>query len=160
MSTRRAYLGLGSNLGDRAGYLQRALEAIAERPGITVVGVSPVYETEPIGPPQPEYLNAVIAVDTDWEARDLLGLARDLEAAAQRKPSEHWGPRTLDVDLLLFGDDRIDDDELQVPHPRMYERGFVCVPLHDLDPGLVPPPLDGTWDGVELTDITLVMPER
>lgn len=160
MSVRRVYLGLGSNLGDRVAHLQEAVAAIAARPGTTVVAVSPVYETEPIGPPQPDYLNAVIAIDTDLEARDVLMLAGELEAAALRAPSEHWGPRTLDVDLLLFGDERIDDDDLQVPHPRMYERGFVCVPLHDLEPVLVPAPLDGTWEGVERTDIVLVVPEH
>ena len=156
----RAYLGLGSNLGDRARYLQGAVDAIAARPDVTAVAVSPVYETAPIGPDQPDFLNAVLAVETELGARELLAIARETEAAAQRERTEHWGPRTLDVDVLIVGDERVDDDELQVPHPRMYERGFVCVPLHDLAPDLVPAPLDGDWDGVVVTEVQLVLPER
>ena len=159
MTTRRAYLGLGSNLGDRRAYLQSAVDRIAAEPAIAVVAVSPVYETAPIGPEQPDYLNAVLAVETDLSAHALLDVARAIEEDAQRQRLEHWGPRTLDIDVLLVGDERIDDDQLQLPHPRMYERGFVCVPLHDLAPELVPTPLDGEWDGVVMSDVALVVPE-
>jgi len=133
--SRRAYFGIGSNLGDRLSYLQLAVDAIAAAAGVRVVAVSPVYETAPVGgPQQPDYLNAVVAVETTSSARDLLDLARRVEAAAERVRTVRWGPRTLDVDVLLVGDERVDEEDLVVPHPRMAERAFVMVPLADLDP--------------------------
>jgi 2-amino-4-hydroxy-6-hydroxymethyldihydropteridine diphosphokinase len=132
---RRAYLGIGSNLGDRVAHLQGAVDALAAAEGLDVVAVSPVYETVPVGgPPQPDYLNAVVAVDTSSTARALLELAHRIEAAADRVRTVRWGPRTLDVDLLLVGDEQIDEPDLVVPHPRMAERAFVVVPLADLAP--------------------------
>jgi 2-amino-4-hydroxy-6-hydroxymethyldihydropteridine diphosphokinase len=117
---RRAYLGLGSNVGDRAGALQAAVDGLAAADGVTVVAVSPVYETDPVGgPEQPEYLNAVVAVDTDRTARELLEVAKRLEHEAGRVPGERWGPRPLDVDVLLVGDDEVDEPDLVVPHPRL-----------------------------------------
>ena len=137
-ATRRAYLGLGSNLGDRAAHLQGAIDGLAATPGIAVVAVSPVYETDPVGgPPQDDYLNAVVAVDTALGARELLTIAQRLEADAQRVRTERWGPRTLDVDVLLVGDIRVDEPDLVVPHPRLGERDFVLIPLADLDADLV-----------------------
>jgi 2-amino-4-hydroxy-6-hydroxymethyldihydropteridine diphosphokinase len=131
----RAYLGIGSNLGDRLAYLQLAVDELAGAEGVTVVGVSPVYETAPVGgPEQPDYLNAVVAVDTTLAARELLHLAQGIEREAERVRTVRWGPRTLDVDVLLVGDDVIDDPDLVVPHPRLAERAFVVVPLADLDP--------------------------
>jgi 2-amino-4-hydroxy-6-hydroxymethyldihydropteridine diphosphokinase len=138
---RRAYLGLGSNLGDRAARLQAAVDGLAAVDGITVVAVSPVYETEPVGgPDQPDYLNAVIGVDTTLTARQLLEAAQRLESVAgrDREQEERWGPRPLDVDVLLVGDEHIEEPDLVVPHPRLYERAFVMVPLADLDPMLAP----------------------
>jgi 2-amino-4-hydroxy-6-hydroxymethyldihydropteridine diphosphokinase len=133
--SRRAYLGIGSNLGDRLGYLQLAVDELAKARGIAVVAVSPVYETAPVGgPEQPDYLNAVVAVDTMLTAHELLRVAQHVEAEAERVRTVRWGPRTLDVDVLLVGDERIDDPDLVVPHPRMAERAFVVVPLADLDP--------------------------
>jgi 2-amino-4-hydroxy-6-hydroxymethyldihydropteridine diphosphokinase len=130
----RAYLGLGSNLGDRAGHLQRAVDRLDATDHVDVVAVSPIYETAPVGgPPQPEYLNAVVAVETALSARELLSVAHALEADAERVRLERWGPRTLDVDVLLAGDERVDEPDLVVPHPRMEERAFVLVPLADLD---------------------------
>jgi len=131
----RAFLGLGSNLGDRWQYLR---EAIASLPD--VVAVSPVYETEPVGGPEDQgpYLNLVVELDTDLGPRDLLELAHGLEAAAERVRVERWGPRTLDVDVLLVGDMSIDEPDLTVPHPRMFERRFVVAPLADLAPELAP----------------------
>ena len=131
----RAYLGLGSNLGDRWSILR---EAVAALPDLSEV--SPVYETAPVGGPadQPPYLNLVVALDTALTPRELLQLANRLEAAAGRVRVERWGPRTLDVDVLLVGDLVVDEPDLQVPHPRMGERLFVLVPLADLDPALVP----------------------
>jgi 2-amino-4-hydroxy-6-hydroxymethyldihydropteridine diphosphokinase len=131
---RQVYLGLGSNLGDRLAHLQAALDGIAAAPGVTVSGVSRVYETAPVGgPEQPDYLNAVVAVETARSAREMLDLAQQLEAESGRVRKERWGPRTLDVDVLLVGDERVDEPDLVVPHPRMTERGFVLVPLADLD---------------------------
>jgi 2-amino-4-hydroxy-6-hydroxymethyldihydropteridine diphosphokinase len=133
-ATRRAYLGIGSNLGDRLEHLQLAVDDLAAADGVDLVAVSPVYETEPVGgPEQPDYLNAVVAVDTDRTPRALLELARAIEAHAQRIRTVRWGPRTLDVDVLLVGDERVDEPDLVVPHPRMTERAFVVVPLADLD---------------------------
>jgi 2-amino-4-hydroxy-6-hydroxymethyldihydropteridine diphosphokinase len=133
-ATRRAYLGIGSNLGDRLEHLQLAVDDLAAADGVDLVAVSPVYETEPVGgPEQADYLNAVVAVDTDRTPRALLELARAIEAHAQRIRTVRWGPRTLDVDVLLVGDERVDEPDLVVPHPRMTERAFVVVPLADLD---------------------------
>jgi 2-amino-4-hydroxy-6-hydroxymethyldihydropteridine diphosphokinase len=130
----RAFLGLGSNLGDRRAYIR---EAVARLPD--VVAVSPLYETDPIGGPpgQGAYLNCVVELCTARTARELLAEAQAAEAAAQRTRLERWGPRTLDVDVLLVGDDEINEPDLTVPHPRMWTRGFVLVPLGDLAPELV-----------------------
>ncbi len=156
---RRAYLGLGSNVGDRAGALQAAVDGLAAADGVTVVDVSPVYETEPVGgPEQPEYLNAVVAVDTDRTARELLEVAKRLEHQAGRVPGERWGPRPLDVDVLLLGDDEVDEPDLVVPHPRLYERAFVMVPLADLDPMLAPWVPSGEA-GVRRSEVELVLPQ-
>ena len=135
-ATRRAYLGIGSNLGDRMEHLQQAVDDLAAADGVDVAAVSPVYETTPVGgPAQPDYLNAVVAVDTDRTPRALLELARAIEAHGARIRIVRWGPRTIDVDVLLVGDERVDEPDLVVPHPRMTERAFVVVPLADLDPG-------------------------
>ena len=156
---RRAYLGLGSNVGDRTGALQAAVDGLAAADGVTVVAVSPVYETDPVGgPEQPEYLNAVVAVETDRTARELLEVAKRLEDKAGRVPGERWGPRPLDVDVLLAGDDEVDEPDLVVPHPRLYERAFVMVPLADLDPMLAPwvPPGEA---GVRRSEVELALPQ-
>ena len=130
-----AFLGLGSNLGDRLGNLQGAADALGREPGIRVVASSRVWETAPVGgPPQPDYLNAVLRVETDGSARDLLEAAQRVEAALGRVRAERWGARTIDVDVLLFGDERIDEPDLVVPHPRIERRAFVVVPLLELDP--------------------------
>ena len=136
----RAFLGLGSNLGDRWQHLRDAIAALPD-----VVGVSPVYETDPVGGPadQGAYLNLVVELDTDLSPRQLLEVARRLEDEARRVRAERWGPRTLDVDLLLVGDEVVEEDDLVVPHPRMWARAFVLVPLSDLAPDLVPDPPRG-----------------
>jgi 2-amino-4-hydroxy-6-hydroxymethyldihydropteridine diphosphokinase len=161
--SRRAYLGLGSNLGDRLAALQGAVDALGATEGVTVTAVSPVYETAPVGgPTQDDYLNAVVALDTVLTPRDLLDLAHRLEGAAHRVRAERWGPRTLDVDVLLIrgddGDETVHEPDLEVPHPRMWERAFVVIPLTDLAPELAPraaPDLDR--DGVRPTDLSLVV---
>lgn len=132
MST-SAYLALGSNLGDRLEHLREAVRLVGAEPGVTVVRSSRVYETEPVGPPQPAYLNAVIEVRAEGTARDLLEACRRVEDALGRVRAERWGPRTIDVDVLTFDEQTIDEPDLVVPHPRMHERGFVLVPLGELD---------------------------
>jgi 2-amino-4-hydroxy-6-hydroxymethyldihydropteridine diphosphokinase len=129
-----AYLGLGSNLGDRLVNLREAVRLLAERPGIAVLRCSRVYETEAVGPPQPAYLNAVVEVLTELEPRDLLGACLGVEEQMGRVRTERWGPRTIDLDVLTFGQRVVDEDGLSIPHPRMHERGFVLVPLRELDP--------------------------
>jgi 2-amino-4-hydroxy-6-hydroxymethyldihydropteridine diphosphokinase len=143
-----AFLGLGSNLGDRLANLQAAADAMQTEPGLRVTASSRVWETTPVGgPPQPDYLNAVVRVETDLSARDLLEVARRIEARLGRVRKERWGARTLDVDILFFGEERIDESDLVVPHPRMAERAFVLLPLLELEPDPVLP------DGTRLKDV-------
>jgi 2-amino-4-hydroxy-6-hydroxymethyldihydropteridine diphosphokinase len=133
-----AHLGLGSNLGDRWAHLRGAVLQLRQLdPGLAV---SPVYETVPAGGPagQGPYLNCVVRMETDLTSRELLVLAGQLEARAQRVRDQKDGPRTLDVDVLLVGDLHVDEPDLVVPHPRMWDRAFVLAPLEDLDPLLVP----------------------
>ena len=131
--THRAYLGLGSNLGDRLEHLRRAV-ALLEEGEAHVVRSSRVYETDPVGgPPQPDYLNAVVEVEAPGSARDLLELALGIEERMGRVREERWGPRAIDIDILTFGHEEIDEPGLRVPHPRMHERGFVLIPLLELD---------------------------
>jgi 2-amino-4-hydroxy-6-hydroxymethyldihydropteridine diphosphokinase len=151
----RAFLGIGSNLGERLGYLQGAVDGLAATEGVEVVALSAVYETDPIGPEQPEYLNAVVAVDTTLTPRALLEVGQRLESEAERVRTERWGPRTLDVDILLFGDETIDEPDLVIPHPRWWERDFVLAPLADLGHPDVP---EREWTGVRPTGLTLRVP--
>jgi 2-amino-4-hydroxy-6-hydroxymethyldihydropteridine diphosphokinase len=132
-----AYLGLGSNLGDREANLARAVERL--RAIDADLRVSPVYETAPVGgPPQGLYLNCVVALETTIGPKALLRFAKQLEFEAHRVRTVRNGPRTLDVDLLILDDLVVADDELTLPHPRMTERAFVLAPLEDLDPSAVP----------------------
>ena len=132
----RAVLALGSNLGDRVAHLRAAVAAIGARDGVEVLAVSPVYETEPVGgPPQPDYLNAVVLVATTLPREDLLRLAMETEQSRARVRTEHWGPRTLDVDVVQAGAERSDDPALTLPHPRAHERAFVLRPWLDVEPG-------------------------
>ena len=129
----RAFLGLGSNLGARAAHLRAAVGALDD-----VVAVSPVFETDPVGgPEQGPYLNLVVELDTALGARGLLARCADLEAAAGRVREERWGPRTLDADVLWVDGEEVDEPDLQVPHPRMWQRRFVLAPLAALAPDLV-----------------------
>ena len=136
----RAYVGLGSNLGDRAETLRVALERLAATQGVEVVAVSSLRETDPVGPvtDQPRFLNGVAAVETTLGARRLLEVLLAIEAELGRaRTGPPGGPRTLDLDLLLYGEERIDEPGLQVPHPRLHERPFVLEPLEEL--GWTPP---------------------
>ena len=131
----RAFLGLGSNLGNRLRFLREAVEALPD-----VVAKSRVYETSPMGGPdgQGPYLNIVVQLETELTARELLDAAQAREQAARRVRKEHWGPRTLDVDVLWIEGVTVDEPDLVVPHPRMFQRAFVLLPLRDLAPDLIP----------------------
>ena len=128
----RAFLGLGSNLGSRLANLQRAVDVLATTPGVQVVRSSRIYETAPVGPSQPDFLNAVVEVATDLEPHGLLGACAAVESELHRVREIRWGPRTIDVDLLNFGEVLIDTPNLTIPHPRMHERAFVLAPLLEL----------------------------
>jgi 2-amino-4-hydroxy-6-hydroxymethyldihydropteridine diphosphokinase len=138
--TRPAVLALGSNLGERNDILQGGADAIAGLDGVRVTAVSPVYETAPVGGPlQPDYLNAVLLVDTSLPSLDLLGRLHQVEAAFDRVRLVRWGPRTLDIDIITVAGEYSDDPELTLPHPRAHERAFVLAPWHDADPDAVLP---------------------
>ena len=135
----RAYVGLGANLGDRERTLREAVDALGAEEGIEVAAVSTLRETDPVGVgEQPRFLNGVAALETSLGARELLDrlFAVEQRFGRVRFPGEH-GPRTLDLDLLLYGDETIDEPGLALPHPRMHERRFVLEPLAELAPGLV-----------------------
>ena len=137
----RAYVGLGANLGDRERSLLAAVDALAAADGIEVAGVSSLRETEPVGVgEQPLFLNGVVALETELSAQELLDrlVAIEQRFGRVRVPGEH-GPRTLDLDLLVYGDETIDEPGLTVPHPRLHERRFVLEPLAEVAPGLVVP---------------------
>ena len=138
----RAYVGVGANLGEREATILGAIDLLAVQPGVDVVGVSALRETEPWGPvEQPPYLNGAVALETDLAPRDLLDVLLDVEQSfgRDRAMEVRWGPRTLDLDLLLHGDLVRDEPGLTLPHPRLHERRFVLEPLADLDPALVVP---------------------
>ncbi len=138
----RAYVALGSNLGDREATIRAAVAELGSRVGVEVVAVSSLIDTEPVGfTDQPRFLNGVAAIDTDLPAADLLGLLLEVERQFGRVrdgvPAQ--GPRTLDLDLLLYGDGELDEPGLRVPHPRLHEREFVLGPLAELDPDIEVP---------------------
>ena len=140
----RAALALGANLGDPRSTLRAAVAGLSAHPDVTVDRVSSLWRTAAVGgPEQPDYLNAVVLVDTDLDARALLDLAHELEDAAGRVREVRWGPRTLDVDLLAVGDERSDDLELSLPHPRAHERRFVLDPWAEVEPEFVLAPANG-----------------
>ncbi len=130
-----AYVGVGSNLGDRMGHLAQAAARLAASPRVGVLRGSTVWDTAPLGPPQPRYLNAVLELESALPAAGLHRLLHLVEDASGRVRGEKWGPRTLDLDLLLFGEERIDEPGLLVPHPALAERRFVLQPLAELCPG-------------------------
>jgi 2-amino-4-hydroxy-6-hydroxymethyldihydropteridine diphosphokinase len=146
----RAYVGLGANLGDREATIRHALELLAAQPEIEVVAVSTLCETEPVGyADQPAFLNGAAALDTELPPRALLErlLAVERELGRVRGAGPRFGPRTIDLDLLLYGDEVVDEPGLTVPHPRLAERRFALEPLYELDPGLSLP------DGRALRDL-------
>ncbi len=137
----RAYVGLGANLGDRAATLTRAIDLLADRPAIDVVGVSSFRETDPVGYlDQPRFLNAAVAVETSLAPAALLATLLEVERELGRvREGPRYGPRTVDLDLLLMDDLVLDEPGLELPHPRLHERVFALEPLAELDPELVVP---------------------
>ncbi len=129
-----AFIGLGANLGDRMETLRAAVEQLAREPGFLLRGTSRVYETEPVGPPQPRYLNAVVRIGTLLSPRVTLRRLLEIEELLGRVRREHWGSREIDLDLLLYGDRIVAEGALRVPHPHLHERAFALVPLAEIAP--------------------------
>lgn len=158
----RAYLGLGGNIGDPAAAMRTALAALDSHEGVVVVAVSSLYQTPPWGmTDQPDFFNAVAALDTTLGAHALLALCLSTERALKRIRAERWGPRLIDMDILLFGNERHEEDGLHVPHPRMLERAFVMAPLAEIAPELM---LDGRSAAQRLENLNMTgvkrLPER
>ena len=147
----RAYVGLGANLGPREVTLLRAVDLLAAEPGIEILAVSRLRETEPLGnTDQPEFLNGAVAVETSLSPRELLdALLRAEQELGRTREGERWGPRTIDLDLLVYGDEIVDEPGLRVPHPRLHERRFVLEPLVDLEPELVIPGVGKAAESLE-----------
>lgn len=136
----KAYLGLGSNIGNRELQLNEAIKILHAYQGIQVTQVSHIYETEPVGyTNQPKFLNLCIEIETELNPQSFLKCCLATEQQLHRKREIRWGPRTLDVDILLFGDQIIEQDNLSVPHPRMKERSFVLIPLNDIATNQIEP---------------------
>ncbi|TWT06239.1 2-amino-4-hydroxy-6-hydroxymethyldihydropteridine diphosphokinase [Planomicrobium sp. CPCC 101079] len=132
-----SYLSLGSNMGDRLGMLKQAVRLLMEHHAIEVAGISSLYETEPVGfTEQPPFLNMVVRIKTDLPALTLLGICQEIERRLDRKRIIHWGPRTIDLDILLYNQENMETEQLVIPHPRMHERAFVLIPLLELNPEL------------------------
>ena len=136
----RAYVGLGANLGSREETLHRAVELLGDADGVGVLAVSELRETDPVGVvDQPRFLNGAVEVETTRTSRELLDLLLEIERSLGRVRAERWGPRTVDLDLLVYGDEIVDEAGLRVPHPHLHERRFALEPLADLDPELEVP---------------------
>ncbi|WP_027858324.1 2-amino-4-hydroxy-6-hydroxymethyldihydropteridine diphosphokinase [Marinobacterium jannaschii] len=147
------YIGLGSNLEDPRQQVTTALAELDLIPQTTLLQASSLYRSDPVGPQdQPDFINAVALLRTTLEAHQLLDQLQQLEQSHRRVRKQHWGPRTLDLDLLLYGDEHIATERLSVPHPFMQERSFVLWPLSEISPGLVLP------DGSRLSDLLVVNP--
>jgi 2-amino-4-hydroxy-6-hydroxymethyldihydropteridine diphosphokinase len=131
-----SYIGIGSNVGDRVDFCRRGVAALDETSGISLTATSSLYETSPIGgPPQRSFVNLVARVDTDLKPRLLLQACKRIEETMGREPSDiRWGPRVIDLDILTYGDEKIGEPDLLIPHPRMTSRRFVLVPLLEIDP--------------------------
>lgn len=138
-----AYISIGSNIGDRLNHLTEAVRALHLHEGTTVAAVSSIYETEPVGfTDQADFLNMVVCVETSLEAQGLLGFCQKIEQELGRIRDIRWGPRTVDLDILLYNNDNIETENLIVPHPRMRERAFVLIPLLEIAPLMASPMVD------------------
>ena len=143
----KAFLSLGSNMGDRLEYLSKAIDKIAEIQGCNILNKSRVYETEPWGYENQEaFLNLCISIETSLSPYELLESLQTIELELDRVRKIHWGPRTIDIDILLFDDIICEDDKVTMPHPRMSERAFVLIPLYDIEKNLI-------IDGIKLEDL-------
>ena len=136
-----AFIGIGSNVGDRVEFCRRAVDSIKEIEGISVTGVSSLYDTSPVGgPPQRSFVNLAVRIDTTLDARQLLEQTQELEQKLGREPSDiHWGPRVVDLDILTFGEEKISEPDLEIPHPRLTQRRFALIPLLEIDPNASDP---------------------
>ncbi len=132
-----AYIALGANLGDTQETVRLAMASIVQLPGVELISASSLYRTVPIESSGPDYINAVVKVSTTWSSYSLLGLLQKLEQFAGRERPYQNAPRTLDLDIVLYGSAQIESDVLTVPHPRMWQRAFVLVPLREIAPQLV-----------------------
>jgi 2-amino-4-hydroxy-6-hydroxymethyldihydropteridine diphosphokinase len=136
----KAYIALGSNMGDRFEYLKKAILLLESHENITVVNTSSIYETDPVGyTDQDQFLNMAIQVVTSLKPLGLLDVCLKIEGELGRKREIHWGPRTLDLDILVYNQENIETEKLTIPHPRMSERAFVILPLLDMDPDIMLP---------------------
>ena len=143
----KAFLSLGSNMGDRLEYLSKAIDKIAQIQGCNILNKSSIYETEPWGYENQEaFLNLCISIETSLSPYELLESLQTIELELDRVRKIHWGPRTIDIDILLFDDIICEDDKLTIPHPRMRERAFVLIPLYDIEKYLI-------IDGIKLEDL-------
>ncbi len=148
---RIVYLGLGSNMGSRRLNIEKAIKAIGEVEGISVTKASSFYETEPWGEiDQEKFINAVIEIITDWSPEKLLKKLQEIEIKMGRQRLEKWGPRNIDIDILLFGDEVLDGQELTVPHPYMRERLFVLIPLEEINSAIKFPD-----DGMDIKEVLI-----
>ncbi len=137
-----AYIGLGSNLDDPASRVETAIQALSRLPRTRLLARSSLYRSAPMGPQdQPDYVNAVVQLTTGLAPETLLDALQDMERLQGRVRTRHWGPRTLDLDILLYGEDVIDTQRLKIPHPGIAERGFVLYPMAEIDPRLEVPGL-------------------
>jgi len=134
----KAYLGLGSNIGDTKKNIDTSIELLKQHPKIKVLKISSFYETEPIGFTEQEwFLNIVVEIETELQPYDLLDYCNEIESILKRKRILRWGPRTIDIDILLYGDYISTNQKLTIPHPRMMERAFVMIPLKEIAPNIV-----------------------
>ena len=131
-----AFIGIGSNLGDREENIRKAINFLKRNSKIAVEKISSIIETEPEGPPQGKYLNGVIKIRTDYSPKELLDALQRIERRMGRKREVRFGPRVIDLDILLYGEEIIDEPDLKIPHPRMFERKFVLGPLFEIEPGI------------------------
>ncbi|EKU46172.1 2-amino-4-hydroxy-6-hydroxymethyldihydropteridine diphosphokinase [Staphylococcus massiliensis] len=158
---KEAYLGLGSNIGDRTVELKEAIRLLNLNDNIKVVASSPIYETKPVGyTEQPDFLNQCVKIETDLSPHALLEVALDIEQQRHRVRKFQNGPRTLDVDILLYSDEIIETEDLSVPHKRMTERAFVMIPLNDIAPHLVEPRSQQTIETLVEPDETVIKYEE
>lgn len=158
----RAYIGIGSNVGGRADFCRNSVEALRSSDGIEVTAVSSLYETAPLGgPPQRSFVNLVVRIETSLEPRRLLETCQGIEQRLGREPSDiRWGPRVTDLDILVYGTEKVSEPDLEIPHPRLKERRFALVPLLEIDPNATDPwetPLSHSLDEAE-GDVELLEP--